>query len=97
MRIENAVVSQSMIDLAQNIEKKENTKGSDSKVAENNSDSETFIPLPFSSGGTYSVNSLRSAVDYYAKFLTVAENNVQASQQTGKIPQALLDRLNGRL
>jgi hypothetical protein len=99
MRIENAVVSQSMIDLAKSIEKKELTNIGENGVAENEN-SETFIPLPFSSGGTYSVASLRSAVDYYAKFLTVADSNVQAAQtaqQTVKIPQTLLDHLNGKL
>lgn len=94
MRIENAVISQTLIEASKTIEKKDVTQAGEKKVAENE-DQDPFIPLPFCSGGTYSVASLKSAVDYYAKFLTVAESNMQAAQQTAKIPQALLDRLNG--
>jgi hypothetical protein len=95
MRIENAVISQTLIEASKTIEKKDVTPAGEKKVSENE-EMDPFIPLPLSSGGTYSVASLKSAVDYYAKFLTVAESNMQAAQQTAKIPQALLDRLNGR-
>lgn len=95
MRIENAVISQSLIEASKTIEKKDVTRSVE-KIVSENEELDPFIPLPLGSGGTYSVASLKSAVDYYAKFLTVAESNMQAAQQTAKIPQALLDRLNGR-
>jgi hypothetical protein len=95
MRIENPLISQSLIESPKAIEKKDVTPDGEKKVAENE-DMEPFLPSQLGSGGTYSVASLKSAVDYYAKYLTVAESNVQAAQQTARIPQALLDRLNGR-
>ncbi len=95
MRIENGYIPQSLVESPKTIEKIDVTTVCDKKVSENEN-SASFIPLPLSSGGTYSVASLKSAVDYYAKFLTVAESNIQAAHQTAKIPQALLDRLNGR-
>jgi hypothetical protein len=95
MRIENAVISQTLIEASKTIEKKDVTPVGEKTLTENE-EVDPFIPLPLSSGRTYSVASLKSAVDYYAKFLTVAESNMQAAQPTNGIPQALLDRLNGR-
>ena len=95
MRIENAVISQSLIDASKNIEKKEVTTNREVKVDEN-SDLEPFIPAPLHSGGTYSIASLKAAVDYYAKYLTVAESNIQAAQLPTKIPQTLLNQMNGK-
>jgi hypothetical protein len=94
MRIENALLSQSLIESSKPLEKKEVTSDS----ARQNTlleDSKSFIPSPLSSSGTYSVRSLKAAVDYHAKFLTVAESNLQAVQHSAMIPQVILDRLNG--
>jgi hypothetical protein len=95
MRIENPLLSQSPIESPKPLEKKEVTSDS---VGQNTllEDSNSFIPSPLGSSGTYSVRSLKDAVDHYAKFLTVAENNLQAVQHSAVIPQVLLDRLNGR-
>ncbi len=57
-------------------------------------DAPVFLPSPFGSSGTYSVSSLRAAVDYHAKFLTVAENNAQAVRHPGSVPESIIERLN---
>jgi hypothetical protein len=95
MRIETALLSQPTIESSKQLEKKEVTSDSASQntVSE---DSQSFIPSQLGASGTYSVRSLKSAVDYYAKFLTVAESNLQAVQHSAVIPQVILDRLNGR-
>jgi hypothetical protein len=95
MRIDSALLSQSPIESSKPLENKEVTSDS----AKQNmllEDSGSFIPSSLGSSGTYSVRSLKAAVDYNAKFLTVAESNLQAAQHTAMIPQAILDRLNGR-
>jgi hypothetical protein len=95
MRIENPVISQSLIESSKAIDKKEVTSAcqkEDQAVEEPGS----FVPSQLGSGGVYSVSSLKAAVDYHAKFLTVAESNTRASHHTSAIPQRLLDRLNGR-
>lgn len=96
MRVDNAVISQTMIESQKPIEKKE-LSNILLRDGENSGDLRSFIPSPFGSSGTYSISSLRSAVDHHAKFLTVAENNVEAANHTGKLPQLLLDRLNAKL
>jgi hypothetical protein len=96
MRIENTLLSQSLVESTKTIEKNELNSESAKKINTQDEESQSFIPSPLGSSGTYSVASLRSAVDYYAKFLTVAENNIQAVQHPTTIPQAILDRLNGR-
>jgi len=95
MRVEMPVVPQPLVESPNNIEKKELKP---SRVGEEKPDegSQSFVPSPLGSSGTYSVSSLKAAVDYYAKFLTVAENNLQAAHHPQKIPQMLLDRLNAR-
>jgi hypothetical protein len=94
MRIESPLVSQSLIESPQVIEKKEvNEKNIHDR--EPSEDSPSFMPSPFGSSGTYSVSSLRAAVDYHAKFLTVAQNNLEAANHPAVIPKTLLDRLNG--
>jgi hypothetical protein len=94
MRVELTALTQSLIESPKNIEKKEVTADNS---RENQPAEETlhFIPSPLGSSGTYSPSSLRAAVDYYAKFLTVAENNLAAANHPPTIPKTLLDRLNG--
>jgi hypothetical protein len=96
MRIENPLVSQSLIESSKAIDKIDVTKISprDNPAVEEQG---SFIPSPLGSSGIYSVSSLKAAVDYHAKFLTVAESNMQAIRHASVIPQALLDRLNGQL
>lgn len=96
MRIENTPLPGSLIESTKTIEKKELSPDSVKTSAPQNEDAQPLLASPMGFGGTYSVASLRAAVDYYAKFLTVAENNMQAAQHATAIPQALLDRLNGR-
>jgi hypothetical protein len=92
MRIENTLISQSLVESAKSIEKKELTN---SEAKENSLDeSQSFIPSPFGSSRIYSLSSLKSAVDYHAKFLTVADNNLAAANHTSVIPRGILDRLN---
>jgi hypothetical protein len=92
MKIESTLISQSLVESAKALEKKELTN----KASGDNSleESQSFIPSPFGSGRTYSLSSLKSAVDYHAKFLTVAENNMTAVNHPSSIPKGLLDRLN---
>jgi hypothetical protein len=96
MRIESTLISQSLVESTKTIEKNELNSESAKKTNSQDQEAQRFIPSSLSSSGTYSVASLKAAVDYYAKFLTVAENNIQAAQHAPTIPQALLDRLNGR-
>ncbi len=95
MRVEMTSVPQSLVESPQNVEKKENVSQNveRQKPVE---ESSPFSPQPLGSGRTYSPSSLRTAVEYHAKFLTVAENNVHAAQHAAAIPQLILDRLNGR-
>jgi len=95
MRVDSAVVSQSLIESPKPIEKKD-VSSSNSRVNEYMDDAQSFIPSPFGTSGTYSLSSLRSAVDYHAKFLTVAASNTEAVNHAATIPQSILSRLNGR-
>jgi hypothetical protein len=91
MRVESPLVQQSLVDTLKSIEKKDVTtqQSGDGEFSE---DIQSFIPSPFGSSGTYSLSSLRAAVDYNAKFLTVAENNQAAVNHTATIPQSILAR-----
>ncbi len=92
MRIENTLVPQTLIESAKATDKKELTN---SQPNENTLDeSQSFFPSPFGFSRTYSLSSLKSAVDYHAKFLTVAENNMAAVNHPTTIPKGILDRLN---
>lgn len=98
MRVDSALTTQTLFDSAnvesaKTIEKKEVVPGSE----ENRTVDEirSSIPFAFGSTGTYSLSSLRAAVDYHAKFLTVAENNVEAVKHAATIPQEILGRFNG--
>jgi hypothetical protein len=93
MRIEMPAVSQPPIEAPKSIEKKELTV-SNSNGASEPDELQVFLSSPLGLAGTYSVSSLKAAVDYHAKFLTVAENNVQASQHASMIPQTILDYFN---
>jgi hypothetical protein len=90
MRIEMPVVSQPPIESPKSIEKKELTV-SNSNGANEPEELQAFLSSQPGPAGTYSVSSLKAAVNYHAKFLTVAENNVQASQHAARIPQTILD------
>ncbi len=95
MRVEMPLVPQPLIESSKALDKKELTNSSsmDGEAAEK---SQPFLASGFGSCGTYSVSSLRAAVDYHAKFLTVAESNLQAAQHAPTIPQAILDRFSRR-
>jgi len=92
MRIENTVVPQTLVESAKALDKKEltNSQSKETPLEE----SQSFIPSPFGFSRTYSPASLKSAVDYHAKFLTVAENNMAAVNHPATIPKGILDRLN---
>ena len=96
MRIENTLLSQSLVESTKTIEKNELNSENAKKTNSQDEETQSFISSSLGSSGTYSVASLRAAVDYHAKFLTVAENNMQAVQHPPRIPQAILDRLNNR-
>ena len=95
MRIEAPSVAQTQIESPKAPDKKELTEDSP-KESTTLGDPEPFIPSPLGSSRTYSLSTLRSAVDYHAKFLTVAESNLKAVNHPSSIPQGLLDRLNSR-
>jgi hypothetical protein len=92
MRVESSLVSQqSLIESSKPIDKKE-LIGKSNKPDEIAEEGESFIPSAFGFSGTYSVASLKSAVDYHAKYMTVAESNTLAAKSMTRIPQAILDR-----
>ena len=95
MRVESPLVPQSLIDSPKAIENKElNEKRSgDLKSLDEPS---SFTPSATGSSRTYSLSSLRAAVDYHAKFLTVAGNNLEAANHPATIPKAIIDRLSNR-
>jgi hypothetical protein len=95
MRVEMPVVLQSPIDSPKSIEKKELTAGN-SNGANEPEETQAFFPSPLGLGRTYSVSSLKAAVNYHAKFLTVAASNVQAAQHDSMIPQSILNYFNAR-
>jgi len=94
MRIESPVLPQSLIESSKQLEKKD-LKLKDSGGIQPSEESQPLAFSPFGTGGTYSVTSLRAAVDYHVKFLSVAENNMKAIHHPPTIPSELLDRLNG--
>jgi hypothetical protein len=93
MRVDLPLLQQSVVEPSKIVEKKEIRKET---TGASQTDESLSFAAPLGSGGTYSLSSLRAAVDYHAKFLTVAENNVEAANHTGVIPRMILDRLNGR-
>ena len=93
MRVEFSSVAQSQVELAKTIDKKE-IKGGDSTGNTALDESSPFIAFSLGSGRTYSLSSLKAAVDHHAKFLTVAESNMAAVHHAAMIPRAILDGLN---
>ncbi len=95
MRVENTPVPQSLIDAPKTIENKtihSSSRGNLKPVEE----ALSFVRSPLSSSGIYSPSSLRAAVDYHAKFLTVADNNMEAANHAATIPRVLIERLSSR-
>jgi hypothetical protein len=81
----------------------ESGKSSDQKVpfyrpisgsGKNSDIDEKSSALMLGLGGTYSIASLKAAAEHQAKFATVAENNVLASQSVSRIPETLLQMFN---
>ena len=94
MRVDFSSIPQSQIESTKTVEKKE-IKGAESGSAEQE-EVQSFIPFSLGSGRTYSLSSLKAAVDYHAKFLTVAENNMAAVNHAATIPRGILESLNCR-
>lgn len=96
VRVENPIVSHTLTELSKTIDKER--VNSTRSIREDGAEDEmpSSAPLPFRSGKTYSPMSLRAAVDYHAKFLTVVQNNLEAVNHPAAIPRELLDRLNAR-
>ena len=95
MRIDFASIPQSQIESAQTVDKKE-IKVTEPGNAADAEEAPSFIPFALGSGRTYSLFSLKAAVDYHAKFLTVAESNQAATNHAAAIPRGILDSLNCR-
>jgi hypothetical protein len=95
MRVEFTSVPQSQIESAKTIDKKE-IKSGDSGSNASADEAGSFVPFSLGSGRTYSLSSLKAAVDYHAKFLTVAESNMAAINHAATIPKGILDSLNCR-
>jgi hypothetical protein len=93
MRVETTTVPQTLIESPKALDKKELTNG-DSNENSLIDESQSFVPSPLGSSRTYSLSSLKGAVDYHAKFLTVAQNNLAAVNHPSVIPQGILDYLN---
>ncbi len=96
MRVESTLVPQSLIDSPKPIETKE-VPTSNPGESESAEALVSFMPSPLGFGRTYSLSSLRAAVDYHAKFLTVAGNNLEAANHAATIPRTIIERLSGRL
>ncbi len=95
MRVEMPLTQQSLIESPKVIDKKElKANDSMSQTGRPAEESQSFFPSPFGFGLTYSVSSLKAAVEYHAKFLTVAQSNLDAAQHPPTMPQLILDRLN---
>ena len=94
MRIESQIFPQTLVESSKPLEKKDVTSKS---FGENPTKDESpgVASSSFVSSGTYSVSSLKAAVDYHVKFLSVAENNMRAIQHPPTIPKMLLDHFNG--
>ena len=95
MRIDMPAVSQSPIESPKSVEKKELTENKLNNAGEPE-ESQAFFPSPLGQARTYSVSSLKAAVNYHAKFLTVAESNMQAAQHASGIPQTILNYFNAK-
>jgi hypothetical protein len=93
MRIESPVVSQSLIESSNPIEKKELTSVSN-KPEETAEESASFVPAAVGFSGTYSIASLKAAVDYHAKYMSVAESNTLAAKSMTVMPKAILNYFN---
>ena len=95
MRIENQVFPQSLLEPSKTYDKKDVTSINSREQSVPADELPVSASSAYGSGGTYSVNSLKAAVDYHVKFLSVAENNMKAIQHPPKIPQVLIDRFKG--
>ena len=96
MRIESPLAQQSLVDSSKIVEKKDLvSQGGSKKKVDREPQPQSFAPSPFGSSGVYSLSSLRAAVDYHAKFLTIAQNNLEAANHAATIPRAIIDRLSG--
>jgi hypothetical protein len=95
MKIETPVMPQPLIESSKSLDKKEFT-ARNQNGGNQTEESQAFFPSPLGFGGTYSLSSLRAAVDHNAKYLTVAESNIQAAQHAPMIPKAILDYFNAR-
>jgi hypothetical protein len=95
MRVELPFVPQPSVESAKTIEIKEVTEEITNGKNEAE-ESQSSLPVSFGYGKTYSVSSLRAAVDYHAKLLTVAESNLQAAQHPPKIPRVILDHFKAQ-
>jgi hypothetical protein len=91
MRVESSLVSQTLIESSKPVDKQGLTVKSN-EAEETADESPSFVPSAFGFSGTYSIASLKAAVDYNAKYMTVAENNALAAKSMTAIPQAILDR-----
>jgi hypothetical protein len=95
MRVENAVVQQPLVDRQKITEKKDFSLSTPDRrePLQESVEPLPFIPSPFGSSGTYSISSLRAAVDYHVKFLTVADSNLEAASHPPAIPKRIIDQL----
>jgi hypothetical protein len=92
MRIDTVSIPQSFVESPKPLDKKELTRN-ESKNEPSSEEAQSFIPAPFGLSKTYSLSSLKAAVGYHAKFLTVAQNNLEAVKHPPAIPRAILDSL----
>jgi hypothetical protein len=95
MRVESSLVQQPLIDSTKVAETKE-VKTNNTSNPETAEEPSPFSTSPFSFSGTYSPSSLKAAVDYHAKFLTVAGSNLEAANHAARIPREIIELLSGR-
>ena len=95
MRVELTSIPQSQIEAPKTIEKKD-IIGDDAGNNTAMDESQSLVPFSLGSGRTYSLSSLKAAVESHAKFLTVAESNLTAVHHAVSIPKGIRDRLNCR-
>ena len=95
MRVEMPLVPQPSVESAKTIDKNEVTSVSTNGEGEAE-ESQSFFPARLGFRNTYSLSSLRAAVGYHAKLLTVAESNLQAAQHPPQIPRVILDHFKAQ-
>jgi hypothetical protein len=92
MRVEFPLIQTTPVETGKSGDQKVPVHRSTSASVKNSDTDEKSSNVLLGLGGTYSIASLKVAAEHQAKFSTVAENNVLATQSVSRIPDSLLKR-----